>query len=169
MSHVEESAVSPLPSLQPRRFKRQFICEMRRAVMHHSPQPQEKKLSLQTGVRTIEEAHAHLYVILPVSGSICRLRKQVTAEGLVVSQILCRTLPPIDHKAIGALTVQLPTAFIWFFQHELARRAANAVGHCGPGGVRRHHQGLLPRGAGLRRRLLHHRQGVLRRCRQMEE
>lgn len=42
------------------------------------------------------------------------------------------------------------------------RGEANAVGHGGPGRVRRHHQGLLPRGAGLRACLLHHRQRFLR-------
>ncbi len=33
------------------------------------------------------------------------------------------------------------------------------MGHGGSGGVRRHHQGLLPRGPGLRHRVLHRRQG----------
>ena len=48
-------------------------------------------------------------------------------------------------------------------------READAVGHRRPGGVRRHHQGLLPRGPGLRGRLLHHRQGLLDGRQEVEE
>lgn len=39
--------------------------------------------------------------------------------------------------------------------------AADGVGHGRPGGVRRHHQGLLPRRPGVRARILHHRQRLL--------
>jgi hypothetical protein len=56
-----------------------------------------------------------------------------------------------------------------FFQSGRRGSAADGVGHGWPGGVRRHHQGLLPRRPGVRARLLHHGQRLLRGGALMEE
>ena len=80
-----------------------------------------------------------------------------------------------DHKTpIAFLSLAVVALYqeikIWLsFQNNVWRCEIDAVGHGRTGGVWRHHQGLLPRRAGLRDRLLHHGPVLLRRRQEVEE